>query len=1051
MKSILLLLSFSGIAFSTFSQTKEVDSLLSILPKMKEDTSKVNVLNILSEKAGWRIRKYDDALKYANNALPLAEKLKFKKGQANAFNNLGNINNEQKNTVKALEYHEKSLALRKEIGDKFGMGRSLNNIGLINYNIGNYDEAIAYYEQSLDVRTKIGDKAGMASTLNNMGIAHENKLNYAKTLEYYEKSLAIRYELGAKPAIANSLNNIGNIYRRQGNYQKALRYYEESLKTYEEVGDKRGIAGTQSNIGLIYEQLGDFAKTIECYEKSLNIFEKINDKQGVALCMNNIGIVYENQGNNAKSLEYHEKSLQLREKIGDKTGIASSLNNIGIIYFNHGNYQKAIEYYDQSMKIDEAMNNKQAVALSQNNFGIVYRKLGNYSLAMEYYEKSLKQFEEIGSRTGIANALNNIGVVYISMGNYDKALEYYQKSLVIFEEIQQKEATANTLNNIGQTHAFMRNFKEAVSCNKKALQISKSINTVYDKKNALRLLTIAYTQSDTLPKAKRHVEELVKVVNENLKNDYFTLSEQEKGLYFSLMEEDFGLYHNFTVQYHDKYPVLADTAYNLALANKGLSLKSSTVMRNAIRKSNDTVLIRQYDDWLILKRKISKAYETGKDAREYESKAEIAERELVKKSTAFNDFDKLLKLDWKQVRAALNKNEAAIEFIQYKNQLDKDSTKRNDIVYAAYIIHRGSLHPQIVKLCTEQELKDIIGSLQGNNLSFVNRIYGTRKKAKKELYQKTWQPLEKYLTGITNVYYSPTGLLHKISFAAISKEDNFFLCDAYNLNQQGSSGKLAIPGTHVLKGNENYTLIGGIKYTSDSSQQEMWAYLPGTLTETKNIQVALQKKKQHVNSYTEQEASESNFKQQIAQTNILHIATHGFFYPDPELLQRENDMATLHNETGVIAFRGSRYAEWSFIKNKNPLMRSGIVLAGANAIWNTNEFNNTEDGVLTAFEVSNLDMQHTKLVVLSACETGLGDVKGNEGVFGLQRSFKMAGVENLIMSLWQVPDKETSEFMQSLYKNILELKNIKAAFNRTQKAMRKKYDPYYWGAFVLIE
>ena len=185
-------------------------------------------------------------------------------------------------------------------------------------------------------------------------------------------------------------------------------------------------------------------------------------------------------------------------------------------------------------------------------------------------------------------------------------------------------------------------------------------------------------------------------------------------------------------------------------------------------------------------------------------------------------------------------------------------------------------------------------------------------------------------------------------------------------------------------------------------------------------------------------------------SNILHIATHGFFYPDPKEVQQQEEKV----ETSEITFRGGSrgFGVNSFVENDNPLMRSGLVFAGANDVWSQQAKNDSiDDGVLTAQEVSNIDMRKTELVVMSACETGLGDIKGSEGVYGLQRAFKMAGVNYMIMSLWQVPDKETEEFMTSFYKKLIKQKDIKQAFAETQKEMRTKYDPYFWAAFVLIE
>ena len=169
---------------------------------------------------------------------------------------------------------------------------------------------------------------------------------------------------------------------------------------------------------------------------------------------------------------------------------------------------------------------------------------------------------------------------------------------------------------------------------------------------------------------------------------------------------------------------------------------------------------------------------------------------------------------------------------------------------------------------------------------------------------------------------------------------------------------------------------------------------------------------------------------------ILHIATHGFFLPEPDKQGKE---AGLNNEN-------------TYSLADNPLLRSGLILSGGNYAWSgKSPVEGVEDGIATAYEISQLNLSSTELVVLSACETALGDVKGSEGVFGLQRAFKMAGVKKLIVSLWQVPDKETAELMTAFYGYWLSGKKIEDAFSQAQTDMRKKYAPYYWAAFVLIE
>ncbi len=329
-------------------------------------------------------------------------------------------------------------------------------------------------------------------------------------------------------------------------------------------------------------------------------------------------------------------------------------------------------------------------------------------------------------------------------------------------------------------------------------------------------------------------------------------------------------------------------------------------------------------------------------------------------------------------------------------------------------------------------------------------------KSSNHLYNLIWNPMEKYLKGVKKVYFSPSGLLHKISFASIPKGKNTYLRDLYELSQLSSTGKIVIPEEFSLNKASNFVVLGGIDYnssltTGDTTALLTWPYLEGTKTETDKIKVTLDANKIHYQYFIAKLASEDTFKLISPKANIIHIATHGFFFPDQNDYTYEEKTDTTKKET--LAFRGGNNAVGvnNFILNKNPLMRSGIVLAGGNEVWVRDEYMNKEDGVLTAQEVTELDLRKTGLVVLSACETGLGDIKGSEGVYGLQRAFKMAGVKYIIMSLWQVPDAETVEFMSLFYTKLSLSNDIKKSFNEAQKEMRKKYDPFYWAAFVLME
>jgi CHAT domain-containing protein len=224
--------------------------------------------------------------------------------------------------------------------------------------------------------------------------------------------------------------------------------------------------------------------------------------------------------------------------------------------------------------------------------------------------------------------------------------------------------------------------------------------------------------------------------------------------------------------------------------------------------------------------------------------------------------------------------------------------------------------------------------------------------------------------------------------------------------------------------------------TSRSETKNAWIDLPGTAKEINDIQSLFQSNRIVSSIYTKEKATEEGFKLLSGKASaIIHLATHGFFLPERE---KKDQLIPGEDKN-------------AFTLADDPMLRSGIILAGANRVWSGKEpVKAREDGIVTAYEISQLDLHNSNLVVLSACETALGDVNGTEGVFGLQRAFKLAGVDNMLLSLWRVPDAETAELMTLFYKYLLQGKTAREALNEAQKEMRKKYAPYYWAAFVII-
>jgi CHAT domain-containing protein len=569
----------------------------------------------------------------------------------------------------------------------------------------------------------------------------------------------------------------------------------------------------------------------------------------------------------------------------------------------------------------------------------------------------------------------------------------------------------------------------------------------------LKSLIIVYANIDDFKTEEELTLEYVNVKNQKMLQDFSHLSESEKEMYYKTRLPDADAFSSYSLMRKRTNPLITRYTYDNVLLNKGLMLKSSTAMRLAILNSKNPILLKQYDEWIVLQKEISVLYSTpvemrDKDVAELESKANELERSLVASSQDFSDYRKGLQVTWEDVKMSLKPDEAAIEFTDFRRR-EKDGG--DAVTYCALMLKANSECPEMIKLFTEDELKAIISKSGANNISDINDIYGTAVSQNEKLYNLIWKPLEEYLTGVKSVYISPSGLLNKISFPAISNGKGVYLCDKYQLQIKGSTGNKAGQILFSQGNRPSALVLGGIQYSEANSGSDVWGYLKGTKDEGDVINTILEKAQVNVRYLSGNNATESFIKENAGEYNILHLATHGFFFDDPNEVRFEEKKQNV--EYGEISFRGARgaYGLNSFVNNENPLMRSGLVLAGANDVWVKTEKGETDDGVLTAQEVTQIDMRKNDLVVLSACETGLGDIKGSEGVYGLQRSLKMAGVKFIIMSLWEIPDKETVEFMGIFYNNLLVVKDIRQAFSIAQKEMRSKYDPYYWGAFVLLE
>jgi CHAT domain-containing protein len=453
-------------------------------------------------------------------------------------------------------------------------------------------------------------------------------------------------------------------------------------------------------------------------------------------------------------------------------------------------------------------------------------------------------------------------------------------------------------------------------------------------------------------------------------------------------------------------------------------------------------------------------------------KREYAELEnnFIRLNPEYLEKKRNLSITWNQVQQNLDIGEAAIEFSRFFNESD------SVYYYNALVLKKGDKNPILVKLCNEKELQSIIPQMGYS-----------------AYYPLVWKPLEAILNDVKTIYYAPTGDLNNVPFHAIyapkgkgdeiiaaktdkrgvlieeeqvlTEQNATYLIDKFTLHQLTSTRYLAmglkqkskdpIVNTMAIVGGVNYDYLPGSLDTpkkskkdknvsrSSSSSSGKLSYLEGSKTEVEDISQQLTTASWEVKLLESNNALEENIIRLEGKEamGILHLATHGYAFSEFDFGDTSIQKNTLR---------------YSYRYSTNPMVRSGLILAGGNWAWTGSDtlskLGAEQNGILTALEVSQLNLRKTKLVVLSACETGLGKIEGSEGTFGLKRGFKLAGVEQLIVSLWSVPDKETMELMTLFYTDLAQTLNPVISFEKAQKEMRNRYptEPDKWAGFVLV-
>ncbi|MEI6410558.1 MAG: CHAT domain-containing tetratricopeptide repeat protein [Bacteroidota bacterium] len=926
---------------------------------------------------------------------------------------------------------------------------STYNLALFYYNTGKYDKSAPLYQEAVEIQEQVAGKDNMNYALYLNGFANNfiiiGQYERAEPLSLEAKDIRARVLGKDHPDYILSLASLGNLYRLWGQYKKAEGYYVEVIDYREKKLGKNNpdYATAINNLGTLYTQAGRYDMAEPLMLEAKDIREKTLSKksQGYATSANLLAAFYQYTGQYNKSEALFLEVIAIREKMLGKehSTYALSLNNLASLYNEMGQYEKALPLCLESKAIREKSFGKQNpdYAASVMNLANVYKNMGRYSEAEMLYLES----KEIGAQLWgekhpeYAEILGNMATFYTETKRYDKATPLY------------------------------------LSCKKIQAEALGTQNPMYTKNlgSYARMLFLSKQNAEAIAVE----QEYIGLQQQVLTQATHYLSEQELSAYVNIYANTLSNELSYARMYAKKPDELPGICYDNVLFFKGFLLSSINQFKKLALSDEKTA--SKYELLGTYRRRIAVEYAKPiaeqKNLPDLEAQANALEKELARTIKNYSQTTRQVK--YQDVQASLKPGSVAVEFVHYRY---KSYKLTDSILYAALILKPEDSQPQFIPLFEEKELTPLLkGATGGNNFLKINALYAQNNTPnnQKSLYELIWQPLENALKGSKIVYCAPSGLLHRINLSAIQNSTGQTFSDQYQLVLVSSTRQLVVPNTSAINFSDNAYLAGGIRYESNDtavayanrgassriiepnallpfqpdslsiSRGGVLDYLPATATEVRGIAQTLASAGIRAQVDTGLYATEESFRQlgvEGTSPRIIHVATHGYFFPDPVTV--DGRRRTVDGQEPVFKI------------SENPMIRSGLIMAGAKQAWLTGKHpEGKEDGILTAYEISQMNLAGTELAVLSACETGLGDIVGNEGVFGLQRAFKIAGAKYLIMSLWKVDDKSTQDFMTTFYKHWLtDKQSVPEAFRTTQREMRvKRPGAYDWAGFVLIE
>ncbi len=996
---------------------------------------------------------YAGATKIAEQAVQVAER-QFGKDAletATPINNLAALYRAQGKYAEAEPLQKRALAIReKALGpDHRDTATSLNNLAGLYKAQGKYAEAESLYKRAVLILEKsLGpDHPTTATSLNNLAGLYTAQGKYADAESLCKRALGIREKaLGSDhPTTATSLNNLVELYRAQGKYAEAEPLQKRALAIREKaIGpDHPDTAKSVDNLAFSLFHQGKYAEAEPLHKRALAIFEKVlgPDHRDTATSVDNLAALYRAQGKYAEAEPLQKRALAIREKaLGpDHRDTATSLNNLAGLYKAQGKHAEAESLQKRALAIREKVlgPDHRDTAASVNNLAGFYGDQGKYAEAESLYKRAVLILEKsLGpDHPNTATSLHNLAGLYTAQGKYAEAESLYKRALGIKEKALGSDhpTTAISLDNLAFLEETLGRFADAALLRDRARRGKR-----------------------------RHVSRVLP-----------SLSATEQAAF--LRKEDERSFHNAL-----SLGLLQKSSPQIASLTAGWLANGKAVAQEAL--SQQILLVRQSDNAqtaaLVASMgevrsniaRLSQVIPAPDQVSTYRAKVESLQREQLRLISEIGGQLATLNREepWVEIaaiRKGIPSGSVLVDIAQlypYDFSAKGNEQKRIPPFYAAWIVPPDDAGDvTIVDLGDAAEIDSLVAEYRRSIEARRTEI-----PAAKPLAEKVLQPILASLPSgggkVEELILSPDGALWLVPWQALPLEDGRYAIEKYTIRTVISGRSLVPPPPSAKPSGETTAplVMADPDFDSPTPAEEANSSsgVTGRFLEPveplPNTKIEAEAARGPLGSLAGVEpvvklgrnATETELKSLAVRPKVLVLATHGFFLPDQEIAP--DDRLALGSSRMVSITRPVDKSGKAFV---DPLLRCGLLLAGANVTLSGQQ-TGSDDGILTGAEIVGLDLLGTDLVVLSACETGVGDVRNGEGVAGLRQAFQIAGAATVVSTLWRVPDAESAAIMTDFYQHLAAGKSATVALREAQlgfiaASREKAVSPYLWAAY----